>query len=262
MEILRSWGLEERVYAAGQRRPAASRGSRPCWPVPCVAGRRRWASRPPSRRTRSARSPRVRLPQDHLEPVLLEHLRERGGRGALPHRAGRAGEVDGDGVRAGCRTGVRAGGTTSAPATWSARTARAAPSAGRSASGWSTWARRGGTSTYLFGAELDRGGARPAVRPALDHGAGSGGAVRAVGTAPVGLRLGAGRRRPRRRPRPSRWSQRIRASAGLPDLDVELQGDVRVDRSVPRSPPGSAPARSSWSGDAAHPDDPATGAPA
>ena len=74
MELMRAWGLEDAVRA-GAIDVSHDRLDRPHPRVARRAPRSRWASRPPRSPPRSARRRPVIAPQDHLEPVLLDHLR-------------------------------------------------------------------------------------------------------------------------------------------------------------------------------------------
>ena len=97
MEILRSWGLDQRVYAAGQD-VRLELGISPVLADPVVAVESLGA---PVAQYVATMSPSrfAFVPQDHLEPVLLEHVQDRGGE--VRFRTELLGfEVDGDGVRA------------------------------------------------------------------------------------------------------------------------------------------------------------------
>src|SRR5687767_8032097 len=97
MEILRSWGLDQRVYAAGQD-VRLELGISPVLAAPVDAVESLGAPAAQYVATMSP-SPFAFVPQDHLEPVLLEHLTEHGGQ--VRFRTELVGfEVDGDGVRA------------------------------------------------------------------------------------------------------------------------------------------------------------------
>ena len=86
MELFRSWGVEDAVRAGGvevewrgwQSETLASVGEGSMWPVGL-----------PTREQAAAISPTAPacVPQDHLEPVLLEHLRSLGGARILLHTA-------------------------------------------------------------------------------------------------------------------------------------------------------------------------------
>ena len=97
MEILRSWGLDQRVYAAGQD-VRLELGISPVLADPVVAVESLGAPVAQYVATMSP-SPFAFVPQDHLEPVLLEHVEDRGGQ--VRFRTELVGfEIGGDGVRA------------------------------------------------------------------------------------------------------------------------------------------------------------------
>ena len=97
MEILRSWGLDQHVYSAGQD-VRLELGISRVLADPVVAVESLGAPVAQYVATMSP-SPFAFVPQDHLEPVLLEHVQDRGGQ--VRFQTELVGfEVDGDGVRA------------------------------------------------------------------------------------------------------------------------------------------------------------------
>ena len=220
MEILRSWGLERRVYAAGQD-VRLELGISPVLAAPVGAVESLGA---PAAQYVSTMSPErfAFVPQDHLEPVLLEHLTDRGGQ--VRFRTELVGfEVGSDGVRA--RLRPRSG---SAEYDVHARYLVGADgprSTVRRALGIELehLGSEGRHLTYLFGADFD------AVLPdppfALHW---------VTSTGAEGLFVASGRHRwgygwepadgDPATPTSEDVVERIRASAGLPELDVELQG--------------------------------------
>ncbi len=138
MELLRAWGLDDRVRA-GALRVEHSMTVSETLAGPAVA------TMPfgfPTADQALAVSPTtpVACPQDHLEPVLLDHLLECGGQVRFDTVLTDV-TTDDDGVTAALHDPAPTAGTTSAPATSSVRTARAARSVPRSASASRTWAR-------------------------------------------------------------------------------------------------------------------------
>lgn len=221
LEILRSWGLDQRVYAAGQD-VRLELGISPVLAAPVVSVESLGAPAAQYVSTMSP-SPFAFVPQDHLEPVLLEHVTERGGVVRFGTELIRF-EVDGDGLRVRLR---RRSGT--APE----YDVRARYLVG--ADGPRSTVRRalgielehlgseGRQLTYLFAADLD------AVLPDPPF------ALHWVTTPGAeGLFVASGRHRwgygwepgdgDPATPTSERVVRRIRASAGVPDLDVELQG--------------------------------------
>jgi 2-polyprenyl-6-methoxyphenol hydroxylase-like FAD-dependent oxidoreductase len=222
MEILRSWGLDQRVYAAGQD-VRLDLGISPVLAGPVVAVESLGA---PAAQYVSAMSPApfAFVPQDHLEPVLLEHLTDRGGQVRFRTELLRF-EVEADGVRA--RLRPRSGRAT-------AYDVRARYLVG--ADGPRSTVRRalgiemehlgseGRHLTYLFGADLD--GVVPDPPFALHW---------VTNPNAEGLFVASGRHRwgygwepgdgDPAVPTSEQVVARIRASAGLPDLDIELQGE-------------------------------------
>jgi putative polyketide hydroxylase len=221
MEILRSWGLEQRVLAAGQD-VRLELGISSVLAAPVVAVESLGA---PAAQYVATMSPTsfAFVPQDDFEPVLLEHVTDRGGevrfgteltgftigdegvRARLRPRSGSAPEYE---VRA--RYLVGADGPRS-----SVRRAAGIEMEHLGSEGWQL--------TALFAADLD------AVVPdppfALSW-------VTAPGA--EGLFVASGRHRwgygwdtsadDVVMPTAEQVAERIRASAGLPDLDVEVQG--------------------------------------
>ena len=128
MELMRSWGLEDR--GAGRAASTSSGSGGPA---------RRSRRRPPggtlplglpTREQSALISPTgpACVPQDHLEPVLLRHLRSRPSvRVALGAEVGRV-DNGPDGVRALLRDRATGSGPAGTRATWSRPTARTAPS--------------------------------------------------------------------------------------------------------------------------------------
>jgi 2-polyprenyl-6-methoxyphenol hydroxylase-like FAD-dependent oxidoreductase len=220
MEILRSWGLDRRVYAAGQD-VRLELGISPVLAAPVVAVESLGA---PAAQYVSSMSPApfAFIPQDHLEPVLLGHVQERGGQ--VRFRTELVGfEVDGDGVRATLRP--RSGSEYDVRARYLVG-ADGPRSTVRPALGieMEHLGSEGRHLTYLFGADLDRVVPDP---PFALHWV----------TAPGGeaLFVASGRHRwgygwepgdgDPAVPTSEQVVERIRASAGLPDLEVELQGE-------------------------------------
>jgi putative polyketide hydroxylase len=221
MEILRSWGLDDRVYAAGQD-VRLELGISPVLAAPVVAVESLGA---PAAQYVSTMSPTpfAFVPQDHLEPVLVEHLTDRGG-----HVRFRTELVDfvveGDGVRARLRP-------------------RSGP-----APEYDVRAR------YLVGADGPRSTVRRALGIEMEHLGSEGRQLTALFAADLdrvvpdppfalhwvtipgaeGLFVASGRHRwgygwepgagDLATPTSEQLVERIRASAGLPDLDVEVQG--------------------------------------
>ncbi|MBM7807695.1 2-polyprenyl-6-methoxyphenol hydroxylase-like FAD-dependent oxidoreductase [Geodermatophilus bullaregiensis] len=221
MEILRSWGLDERVSAAGQD-VRLDLGISPVLAAPVVAVESLGAPAAQYVSTMSP-SPFAFVPQDHLEPVLLEHVRDRGGQVRFGTELVGF-EVDGDGVRARLRR-------RSGPAPEYDVRARYLVGADgprstvRGALGIEVehLGSEGRQLTYLFAADLD--GVVPDPPFAL-HWVTTPGAE--------GLFVASGRHRwgygwepgddDPADPTAEQVVARIRASAGIPDLDVELQG--------------------------------------
>jgi 2-polyprenyl-6-methoxyphenol hydroxylase-like FAD-dependent oxidoreductase len=221
MEILRSWGLDQRVYSVGQD-VRLDLGISPVLAAPVVAVESLGAPAAQYVSTMSP-SPFAFVPQDHLEPVLLEHLTDRGGHvrfgtelvdfeadgggvhARLRRRSGPAPEYD---VRA--RYLVGADGPRS--------TVRSALGIAMEQLG-----SEGRQLTYLFAADLDRVLPDP---PFALHWVTTPGAE--------ALFVASGRHRwgygweagdgDVATPTSEQVVERIRASAGLPDLDVEIQG--------------------------------------
>ena len=240
MELLRSWGLEDEVRAGGvdvewlggsarrwrRRRPASA-----------------FAVGLPTREQSAVLSPTAPacVPQDHLEPVLLEHLRVARRRArAARHRGGR--RRDGaDGVEVVLRDlASGAAADACAPATWSPPTARTAGPRPRSASpcagptGSATPSRRCsgrrcgrslGEHRYGIYSVSDprRRGHLPARRPRRPL------AVR--------RRWDARTRAARRTTRPSGSCERIRAGAGVADLDAADRAHRRLQLRRPARRP-------------------------
>ncbi len=143
MELLRSWGLEQRVRAGAMCvRPVVTMSDTLVGPEQ--------ASMPfgyPSDEQALAVSPTTPacVPQDHLEPVLRDHLRERGGNVRFDTELSQL-TLDAAGITADCATAPPAPATRCALDTSSAPTDRAAPSARPSGSASTTWARSASSS--------------------------------------------------------------------------------------------------------------------
>ena len=223
MELMRSWGLEDAVRAGAV--DVEWRG----WQSDTLAtvGRGlegRSASRRARRPPCSARPRPACVPQDHLEPVLLEHLR------SLPARActstprwWASGPARGRRGRA-ARPSRAAPCAPSAPATSSPPTARAAGSASRSASPCAAPTGSATSSRRSSGRRCGRSSASTATAStasAIPHGAGT------------FLPAGRGDRwvygtwvEPEDDPRATRaerFARRIRAGAGIDGLDVSIE---------------------------------------
>jgi putative polyketide hydroxylase len=220
MEILRSWGLDQRVYSAGQD-VRLELGISPVLAAPVVAVESLGAPVAQYVATMSP-SPFAFVPQDHLEPVLLEHVQDRGGQVRL--RTELVGfEVDGDGVRATLR-----------PQAGSAEyDVRARYLVG--ADGPRSMVRRGlgiemeslGSEgrqlTAQFAADLDGVVPDPPFALYWVTRPGAEALFVASGRGRWGYGWEPGDDEPTT-PTPEQLVERIRASAGLPELDVELQG--------------------------------------
>ena len=127
MELFRSWGIDDAVRQGGWRVIAAT-GERL---VARVARHRRGPARVPDRGGQCRREPRRAAvsPQDHLEPVLLDHYRSLGLGEVRFSTELVAFDQDSTGVTVTLRDRVDAARCRrSAAATWSGRTAIAAPS--------------------------------------------------------------------------------------------------------------------------------------
>ena len=146
MEIFRSWGVADQIRAGELGvRPLCSVSPtlRTALPEGCPLGF------PTDPRAVLARSPALPacVPQDHIEPVLLDHLRLLGGEVRFGVELVELTDR-GDGVHATLRdrtTGAHGAG--GAPGSSSAPTARAATCGARSASGSPTSARSASSST-------------------------------------------------------------------------------------------------------------------
>jgi 2-polyprenyl-6-methoxyphenol hydroxylase-like FAD-dependent oxidoreductase len=221
MEILRSWGLDDRVYSAGQD-VRLELGISPVLADPVVAVESLGA---PVAQYVATMSPTrfAFVPQDHLEPVLLAHVQDRGGQ--VRFRTELVGfQVDGDGVRATLRPRGSA----------SEYDVHARYLVG--ADGPRSTVRRalgiemehlgseGRQLTYLFGADLD--GVLPDPPFALHWVTtpGAEGLFVASGRHRWGYGWEPGDEGPAK-PTSEEVVARIRASAGCPELDVELQGE-------------------------------------
>jgi 2-polyprenyl-6-methoxyphenol hydroxylase-like FAD-dependent oxidoreductase len=221
MEILRSWGLDQRVYSAGQD-VRLELGISPVLAAPVVSVESLGA---PAAQYVSMMSPTpfAFVPQDHLEPVLLEHLTDRGGQ--VRFRTELVGfQVDGDGVRARLRprSGPAAEYDVHARYLVGADGAR---SSVRRAVGidMEHLGSEGRQLTSLFAADLD--GVVPAPPFAL-HWVTTPGAEAlfvASGRHRWGYGWDLGEGGPAM-PTTEQVAERIRASAGLPGLGVEVQG--------------------------------------
>ncbi|MCV2490780.1 FAD-dependent monooxygenase [Geodermatophilus sp. YIM 151500] len=231
MEILRSWGLDQRVSSAGQD-VRLELGISPVLAAPLAAVESLGA---PAAQYVSTLSPSrfAFVPQDHLEPVLLEHLVDRGGQ--VRFRTELVGfEVDGDGVRARLRPRSTSAPACSAPEhpapeydvrAWYLVGADGPRSTVRQALGIEVehLGSEGRQLTYLFAADLDAVVPDP---PFALHWVTSPGAE-ALFVASGRHRWGYGWEPADGDPVAPTSEQvvaRIRASAGLPDLDVEMQG--------------------------------------
>ncbi|WP_222270080.1 FAD-dependent monooxygenase [Modestobacter marinus] len=221
MEILRSWGLEQRVLAAGQD-VRLELGISPVLAAPVVAVESLGA---PAAQYVATMSPTsfAFVPQDDFEPVLLEHVTDRGGE--VRFRTELTGfTMDDDGVRA-----------------------RLRPRSG-SAAEYEVHAR------YLVGADGPRSSVRRALGIEMEHLGSEGWQLTALFAADLdgvvpdppfalswvtapgaeGLFVASGRHRwgygwdtagdDVVMPTSEQVAERIRASAGLPDLDLEVQG--------------------------------------
>jgi 2-polyprenyl-6-methoxyphenol hydroxylase-like FAD-dependent oxidoreductase len=221
MEILRSWGLDQRVHSVGQD-VRLDLGISPVLAAPVVAVESLGAPAAQYVSTMSP-SPFAFVPQDHLEPVLLEHLTDRGGQ--VRFRTELVGfEVDGDGVRATLRPGVGSAPEYDVRARYLVG-ADGPRSTVRRALGIETeqLGSEGRQLTALFAADLDGVVADP---PFALHWVTTPGAE--------ALFVASGRHRwgygwdPEdgdvAMPTSEQVAERIRASAGLPDLDLEVRG--------------------------------------
>jgi 2-polyprenyl-6-methoxyphenol hydroxylase-like FAD-dependent oxidoreductase len=221
LEILRSWGLEQRVLAAGQD-VRLELGISSVLAAPVVAVESLGA---PAAQYVATMSPAsfAFVPQDHFEPVLLDHVTDRGGE--VRFRTELVGfEVHDDGVRA--RLRPRAG----SAAQYDVRARYLVGADGprsrvRQALGIEVeqLGSEGWQLTAQFAADLDAVVADP---PFALHWVTAPGAE--------GLFVASGRHRwgygwdtgadDVAMPTSAQVAERIRASAGLPDLDVEVQG--------------------------------------
>jgi 2-polyprenyl-6-methoxyphenol hydroxylase-like FAD-dependent oxidoreductase len=220
MEIFRSWGLDQRVAAAGQEVRLELAFS-PVLAAPVVAVESLGA---PTAQYVSEMSPTpfAFVPQDRLEPILLEHLLDRGGHVRLATEL-TGFTVDGDGVRARLRPrsgaaeyGVRARYLVGADGPRS--TVRRLLGIGMEQLG-----SKGRQLTALFAADLD--GLVPDPPFALHW-------VTAPGA--EALFVASGRHRwgygwepadgEPGEPDPGWVADRVRASAGRPDLALEVEG--------------------------------------
>ena len=129
MELIRSWGVEDAVRAGAV--DVEWHG----WlsgTLATVADGSMWPTGIPTREQAALLSPTAPacVPQDHLEPVLLEHLRSLGRHSrAPPHRGGRGAGTCQRASRSCCATSRAATSAPSAPVTSWPPTARAARSA-------------------------------------------------------------------------------------------------------------------------------------
>src|SRR4051812_19739430 len=221
MEILRSWGLEERVRSAGQD-VRLDLGISAALAAPVVAVESLGA---PAAQYVAAMSPApfAFVPQDELEPVLLEHLVDRGGEVRFgTELVGFA--VDACGVRARLRPPSGSGTEYGVSARYLVG-ADGPRSSVRRALGiqMEQLGSEGRHLTTQFAADLD--GVVPDPPFALHW-------VTAPGA--EGIFVASGRDRwmygwdvaddDTTMPTPEQVAERIRTAAGLPDLDVELQG--------------------------------------
>ncbi|MGK5169086.1 FAD-dependent oxidoreductase [Geodermatophilus sp. CPCC 205761] len=221
MEILRSWGLDQRVYSAGQD-VRLELGIAPVLAAPVVAVESLGA---PAAQYVSTMSPApfAFVPQDHLEPVLLEHVQDRGGHVRFGTELVGF-EVDGDGVRATLRS--RSG----SAAEYDVRArylvgADGPRSTVRRALGieMESLGSEGRQLTALFGADLGRVVSDPPFALYWVTRPGAEALFVASGRDRWGYGWEPGDGDPTT-PTPEQLVERIRASAGLPELDVELQG--------------------------------------
>jgi 2-polyprenyl-6-methoxyphenol hydroxylase-like FAD-dependent oxidoreductase len=221
MEILRSWGLDQRVYSAGQD-VRLELGICPVLAEPVVAVESLGA---PAAQYVSTMSPAsfAFVPQDHLEPVLLEHVQDRGGH--VRFRTELVGfEVDGDGVRATLRS--RSGTATEYDVRARYLVGADGPrSTVRRALGIEveSLGSEGRQLTALFGADLGGVVSDPPFALYWVTRPGAEALFVASGRDRWGYGWEPGDGDPTR-PTPEQLVDRIRASAGLPELDVELQG--------------------------------------
>jgi putative polyketide hydroxylase len=220
MEILRSWDLDQRVYSAGQD-VRLELGISPVLAAPVVAVESLGAPVAQYVATMSP-SPFAFVPQDHLEPVLLEHVQDRGGQ--VRFRTELVGfEVDGDGVRATLRP-------QSGSADYDIRTrylvgADGPRSTVRRALGieMESLGSEGRQLTAQFAADLDGVVPDPPFALYWVTRPGAEALFVASGRGRWGYGWEPGGDEPTT-PTPDQLVERIRASAGLPELDVELQG--------------------------------------
>jgi 2-polyprenyl-6-methoxyphenol hydroxylase-like FAD-dependent oxidoreductase len=220
MEILRSWGLDQRVYSAGQD-VRLELGISPVLAAPVVAVESLGAPVAQYVATMSP-SPFAFVPQDHLEPVLLEHVQDCGGQ--VRFRTELVGfEVDGDGVRATLRP-------QSGSAEYDVRArylvgADGPRSTVRRALGieMESLGSEGRQLTAQFAADLDGVVPDPPFALYWVTRPGAEALFVASGRGRWGYGWEPGDDEPTT-PTPEQLVERIRASAGLPELDVELQG--------------------------------------
>ncbi|SEO74921.1 FAD-dependent oxidoreductase [Trujillonella endophytica] len=218
-EILRSWGLADRVAAAGQH-VRLELGISRTLSAPVVAVESLGA---PAAQYVATMSPEAFafVPQDHLEPILLDHLVHSGGQ--VRFRTALAGVVvDGDGVRArlhpagGREYEVRARYLVGADGPRS--TVRSALGIGLEPLG-----SEGRQLTALFAADLDAVLPNPPFALQWVTAPGAEGLVVASGRHRWGYGWEPGDGEPEELTR-EQLVARFRASAGLPELPVQVQG--------------------------------------
>ena len=221
MEILRSWGLDQRVYSAGQD-VRLELGISPVLAAPVVAVESLGA---PVAQYVATMSPSsfAFVPQDHLEPVLLEHVPDRGG--FVRFRTELVGfEVDGDGVRATLRP--RSGSAVEYDVRARYLVGADGPrSTIRRALGieLESLGSEGRQLTAQFAADLDGVLPDPPFALSWVTRPGAEALFVASGRGRWGYGWEPGDDEPTT-PTPEQLVERIRASVGLPELAVELQG--------------------------------------
>ena len=222
MELIRSWGVEDAVRAEAVDVEWHGWLSET---LATVAAGSMWPTGIPTREQAALLSPTAPacVPQDHLEPVLLEHLRSLGGTPRSPPHRGGEGQRPAGGRRGRAARRRRAATCApSVPGTSSPPTARAA----RSASARHRHARPRRPRPRRHG-DLPRavvaGRRRAPLRRLLRQPPARCGHLPALRPRrPLALR-DVGRRGRHRGLHAERFARRIRAGAGVDDLDVAIE---------------------------------------